>query len=305
MRHQLNGVLVLNKPAGISSASAVAKVKRMFAAAKVGHAGTLDPFATGVLVCCINQATRLARFFLQGFKTYEAVLQLGRETDTQDATGTTVAEAPVPGLTRDDLNRLLKQFEGRQMQQPPVFAALKHQGRPLYQLARMGTPVQKPARPVIIERLRMLRFEPPAIGLEVTCSAGTYIRTLCADIGRAIGCGGHMAALHRTAGSGFSISEALSLEQLGDMPDEDRWSKVIGMADALRGIPAVCADERALAQIRHGRKLAKNDLDRPPDRPGAHEMCGHIKVVDTENRLKAVLQITPDDDLYNYCCVFN
>ena len=301
----MSGVLVLNKPAGISSASAVAKIKKMLAAAKVGHAGTLDPFATGVLVCCINQATKLARFFLPGFKTYEAVLQLGRQTDTQDASGQTVAEAPVGRLDRDGVIRLFKQFEGRQMQQPPVFAALKHRGRPLYELARMGKPVQKPARPIIIEALKMLCFEPPRISFEVTCSAGTYVRTLCADLGAAIGCGGHLAALHRTAGSGFSIAEAVTLEQLGDMPEKDRWARLIGPAEALRGMPALCADEVALEQVRHGRKLEIDRIGPPPVPLQAQKTEGYVKVVDAENRLRAVLHAAPDDKTYNYCCVFH
>jgi tRNA pseudouridine55 synthase len=305
MRHQLSGVLVLDKPAGISSAAVVAKVKKLLEADKVGHAGTLDPFATGVLVCCINQATRLARFFLSGFKTYEAVLQLGRQTDTQDASGKTVAEVPVSGLDKDKVSRLFKQFEGRQLQQPPVFAALKHRGRPLYELARMGKPVQKPARPVVIEALKLLRFDPPRISFEVTCSAGTYVRTLCADMGAAIGCGGHLAALRRTAGSGFRIAEALTLEQLGDMPEADRWAHLIEPAQALRGMPALTADERALEQIRHGRKLDVDQIGQPPARLRALRNEGYVKVVDAENRLTAVLHAAPEDRTYNYCCVFH
>ncbi|MGD8740958.1 MAG: tRNA pseudouridine(55) synthase TruB, partial [Desulfobacterales bacterium] len=213
-RQESNGIIVVDKPQNISSARVVAEVKRLLDARKVGHAGTLDPFAAGVLVCCINDATRLARFLLAGNKTYDATLKLGIETDTQDMTGTVTAVKPVKDWPEDAIKSAVKKFEGQIEQQPPVFSALKHKGTPLYRLARMGTPVQKPARKVHISKINILEVKLPLVHFEVACSAGTYIRTLCADIGQQLGCGGHLLALTRTESSGFKIQQALSLARL-------------------------------------------------------------------------------------------
>ena len=149
-RQESSGIIVIDKPQNITSAGVVAEVKRLLNARKVGHAGTLDPFAAGVLVCCINDATRLARFLLADNKTYDATLKLGIETDTQDMTGTVTAVKPVTDWPEDTIKSAVKKFEGQIQQQPPVFSALKHKGTPLYRLARKGTPVQKPARKVHI-----------------------------------------------------------------------------------------------------------------------------------------------------------
>jgi tRNA pseudouridine55 synthase len=307
MHHQLNGVIVLNKPAGLSSAKAVSKVKKLLNVSKAGHSGTLDPFATGVLVCCINQATRLAGFFLHGRKTYEAVLHLGIETDTQDCTGGRVRQARVPELSDGEVHAIFDKFLGPQMQHPPVYAALKHCGTPLYKLARQGRPVQKPARPITIEALKLLDIDLPLITFEVTCSAGTYIRSLCADLGQAMGCGGHLARLHRTTSSGFEIIEAVPLATLEGMDLEVRAQTLIPMAAALRKIPAFTADPEILQRVAYGQKLSHQevpleDLVNPVDGLGG---SGYVKVVDAENNLKAVLQTTPGGTHYNYCCVFN
>jgi tRNA pseudouridine55 synthase len=293
---ETSGVVVLDKPEGISSAGAVARVKRLLAAAKAGHAGTLDPFATGVLVCCIGQATRLARFFLQGEKTYAAVLRLGSETDTQDATGQVIARSPVPALTAAQLQAVFKDFEGPQMQTPPVYAALKHQGTPLYKLARKGRPVQKPARPVTIRALRLTALQLPEVHFEAVCSSGTYVRALCADIGRNVGCGGHLAALRRTASSGFDIGEAVNLEQLAALDLAARRAALIPMAAALRGMPVCTTDDGLLQSVRCGQRLTFAQVPKPS--------AGYLKVVDANNNLRAVLEAAAQGEHYNYCCVF-
>ncbi|MDA8140163.1 MAG: tRNA pseudouridine(55) synthase TruB [Desulfobacteraceae bacterium] len=307
MRTELNGVIVLDKPAGITSAKAVAGVKRALGVAKVGHAGTLDPFATGVLVCCVGQATRLARFFLHGEKQYDAVLRLGITTDTLDITGQVVSQDSVPELSDQALAEVFNRFVGPQMQAPPVYSALKHQGTPLYKLARKGQPVQKAPRPITISALRIKAVALPEVRFEMRCSAGTYVRVLCADIGRVIGCGGHLAELRRTASCGFGIDEALSLEEAQGADQSRSADKaVIPMAAALRGMPIFEADERILQRLAHGQRL---DVGMVPEQdltaggPGQHE--GFIKVVDGQNRLRAVLQRSPDGVNYNYCCVFN
>jgi tRNA pseudouridine55 synthase len=307
MQGQLNGIIVIDKPADMSSAKVVRNVKKLLNASKAGHAGTLDPFATGVLVCCINQATRLARFFLHGKKTYEAVLRLGIETDTQDATGCIVNQVQVPEISRAWLETVLKTFEGHQMQNPPVYSALKHQGTPLYKLARQGKPVQKPARSITIKTIRLLDMMLPEVRFEVTCSAGTYVRTLCADIGRAIGCGGHLARLRRTAGSGFSIDEAVPLMTL-DILDRQALQQqtLIPMAAALRKMPAFKADADILYRVSQGQKLTQEQVPLSAIKAsGKDAETEFVKVVDDDNNLKAVLQMAPDGIDYNYCCVFH
>lgn len=297
----MNGVVVLDKPAGITSAKAVAELKKALGAAKVGHTGTLDPFATGVLVCCVNQATRLARFFLQGDKQYDALLRLGTTTDTLDATGQVVAQNQVPQITAQALADVFKRFEGPQMQQPPVYSALKHHGTPLYKLARQGNPVQKAPRPVTISALRLKAVNLPDVLFEMRCSAGTYVRVLCDDIGRLIGCGGHLAQLRRTASCGFAIEEALPLEKVQGMANAARAETLIPMTDALRGMAMFQADGGLLARLAHGQRLDSGHI--PVDAVDLD--TGLVKVVDDARRLRAVLQWSPDGNNYNYCCVFN
>jgi tRNA pseudouridine55 synthase len=307
MQNELSGVMILNKPANMSSAQALSKVKRMLGVRKAGHAGTLDPFATGVLICCINQATRLARFFLHGNKTYEAVLQLGIETDTQDATGQVMRLMDPPPLSEDRIVSIVKEFKGEQMQRPPIYAALKHEGTPLYKLARQGRPVQKPARPITIAAIDVTKVTLPNVHFTVTCSSGTYIRALCADIGRAIGCGGHLHQLRRTESSGFHIENAYTLESLEAVESSSRQLRsLIPMATALSGMPTFIAAQEILKDVAHGRKL---DITRIPtaliQRPSKNMLAGHLKVVDAELNLKAVLKKRPGGTAYDYCCVFH
>jgi tRNA pseudouridine55 synthase len=302
-----SGVIVLDKPADMSSARAVAKVKKLLGAKKAGHTGTLDPFATGVLICCINQATRLSRFFLQGDKTYQAVLRLGVETDTQDATGRVTATAAVPAMDQDRLAAIIKGFEGRQLQLPPVYAALKHEGTPIYKLARQGRPVQKPARPITVTAIRVTTMEPPDIGFEVTCSSGTYVRALCADIGRAVGCGGHLKQLRRTVNHGFTVEQAVTLGELERKAEgPDRGAVLIPMDTALGSMPAFVAGDETLHRVAQGQPLTSADVPRTMIRePGVRSLDKYVKVVDAAMNLKAVLKIRQDAMGYDYCCVFN
>jgi tRNA pseudouridine55 synthase len=305
MRPELNGIIVLDKPAQITSAKAVAEVKRSLGAAKVGHTGTLDPFATGVLLCCVNQATRLARFFLHGDKRYEALMRLGIATDTQDATGQEVGRAPVPELTEAQLRSVFERFVGPQWQQPPIYAALKHQGTPLYKLARQGRPVQKPPRPVTITALRIVHIALPEVRFEVSCSAGTYVRTLCADIGATLGCGGHLAELRRTACGGFTIDQAVGLETLRGLPDaQARLALLVSMERVLGHLPTFQADEQVLFRVAHGQALTPAQLPEASIQGGARP-DGPFKVVDANGRLRAVVERAPDGGTYNYCCVFS
>lgn len=300
MPAQAGGIFVIDKPAGLSSAALVAAVKRALGVRKIGHAGTLDPMATGVMVCCLNQATKLARFFLGGEKRYEAALLLGIETDTQDATGTETATRDVPAFSKEEVEAALMRFAGNIEQVPPIYSALKHKGVRLYRLARRGRPVQKPPRQVHISCIRLLGMDLPQVRIEVTCSAGTYIRTLCADIGKLLGCGGHMKALRRTAASGFSLDEAVPLESLKQLAGEGKaFERMISMAEALRGFPEVVAGKEVAARIGHGRPLSKQVLGPVDEGPKKY-----IKVVDRDRRLLAVLTSCDGKDMYGYESVF-
>jgi tRNA pseudouridine55 synthase len=296
-----SGVLVLDKPADMSSAKAVANVKRILKARKVGHAGTLDPFATGVLVCCVNQATRLAQFFLSGCKKYSAVMHLGVETDTQDVTGRVIASTATAALTAECVGAIVKQFEGYYWQHPPAYSALKLRGVPLYRYARQGRPVQKPPRRVKIETIRLLGLELPFVRFEVICSAGTYIRTLCSDIGSRLGCGGHLKELRRIESGRFTLVDALTLSDLETLVGENGIStRMVSMADALPNIPGIVANKSLTHHVKHGRVVQKNDLDKGSF-IGAQ---GLVKILDSDRNLLAILTYQGDKEKLRYVCVF-
>jgi len=302
MNEDLNGVIVIDKPANITSAKVVAIVKKLFGAGKVGHAGTLDPEATGVLLCCINKATKLSRFFLTGSKKYEGVLHLGVETDTQDAAGKIISTSDELDFTEKTIQAVFRQFEGTIEQVPPAFSALKHKGVPLYKLARKGKAVRKPSRPVFISYNKIRKINMPFISFEVCCSSGTYIRTLCSDIGKELGCGGHLKKLRRIESSGFTINEAVNLSELEQLFSTGAINdRIISMSDSLRNMPEYIVDEFLTKKIKHGTILTtKEFMPRNTD-----NLKNFIKIVDTKNNLVAVLKFKKDSNRYNYCCVFN
>lgn len=305
MYPQLDGALVIDKPDGSTSAGVVAKVKRITGAKKVGHTGTLDPFATGVLVCCLNQSTRLAKFLLKEKKAYEAVLQLGVETDTQDSTGKVIGEQRVPDYTHDRIRIVFNRFLGEIQQQPPAFSALKHNGRPLYTFARKGQPVHKPPRPIKIYQLKILTVALPEIRFEVTCSAGTYVRTLCADIGRQLGCGGHLKTLRRLSSGGLSVNRALTLEDLEQLCRTDMLTThLIPMAQLVGRIPVFEADDPLVRALTHGRPMTSAEV--PLDFVASIHTAwaNHVQVVDKKGRLIAILEYRKERARYDYCCVF-
>jgi len=302
MQQNQSGVLIIDKPADISSAKVVARIKKALGARKAGHAGTLDPFATGVMVCCINQATRLARFFLHSEKKYRADLRLGITTDTQDSTGNVLAHCDTIDFSDKTLRSVFNEFEGRLQQHPPIFSALKHKGVPLYKLARKGTPVQKPPRPIYISSIKIIEIDLPGIRFEVTCSAGTYIRTLCADIGARLGCGGHLGELRRISSSGFDIQNAIGLEEFENIARAGRAAGVmIPMNKALQKIPECTADTDLKQKIMTGQAIDAENI-------AAAALTGSenlVKIVDENDNLLAVLQLKKNDRKLEYCCVFH
>ena len=302
MPPELSGIVVVDKPGGISSAGVVARIKDMVGARKVGHAGTLDPDATGVLICCLNQATRLSRFFLNGDKVYEAEMTLGTVTDTQDASGAVVAQRPLGDLSEQRIRAAADSFVGTIDQVPPVYSALKHRGTPLYKLARRGAAVEKPARSVQIHRLAISAITLPTVRFSVSCSSGTYIRTLCADMGRQLGCGAHLKALRRTASGGFSIDDAIGLDQLALRAEKGCLAEtLVSMTAALSFMPSMVADAPLAQRIQNGAKLGAADL---PGRPPSPDQ-GLFKVVSPNGRLIAVLSEPSPTGILNYCCVFS
>jgi tRNA pseudouridine55 synthase len=302
-----SGVLVVDKPAGITSSRVVTWLKKNAGYRKVGHAGTLDPLATGVLICCINQATRLARFFLNGNKKYRGSLMLGKETDTCDSTGDVIATCDVTDFSEEKIQSVFGRFEGGIDQVPPVYSALKHNGVPLYRLAREGRPVQKPSRRVYISNLQILEIDLPLIHFEVSCSAGTYIRTLCSDIGKELGCGGHLKSLRRIESCGFSEDKAVTMEDVEKLISEGRLSeRLISMNDALEDMEGYIADKELADKVLYGRPITEKVLKNKRTQSGQKgRYRKFIRIVDTKNNLLAVMDNEKNSDVYDYCCVFH
>ncbi|AKO53709.1 pseudouridine synthase [Marinobacter psychrophilus] len=205
----VSGILVIDKPQGLTSNGILQQVKRLYGAAKAGHTGALDPLATGVLPLCFGEATKFSQTMLDSDKAYIATARLGERTETGDSEGSVVENRPVPeGLTADVLEPLLDRFRGDIQQVPSMYSALKHKGRPLYEYARQGIEIERPARPVTIYSLELLAIRDNEMDIAVKCTKGTYIRSLVEDIGEAIGCGAHVVALRRTLAAGFTLADA-------------------------------------------------------------------------------------------------
>lgn len=228
----INGMTVIYKEAGFTSHDVVAKLRGICGQKKIGHTGTLDPMATGVLPVCLGSATKLCDMLADRDKEYVAELLLGVETDTQDTTGQVLAEHPVE-VTEAQVCRAAGSFVGDYDQIPPMYSALKHNGRKLYELARAGKEVEREARPVVIKELEILECAVPLIRFRVVCSKGTYIRTLCADIGEKLGCGGTMQKLERTRVGGFLLENARTLGQMQQLRDENRLQEAVLPVDSV------------------------------------------------------------------------
>jgi tRNA pseudouridine55 synthase len=248
-----SGILLVDKPEGPSSAQVVHRVKSVLQAKKVGHLGTLDPFASGLLLIGINEGTKIAEIFLGGVKSYQGIIALGVETDTQDATGKVLAERPVPPLSGSRLRRLEEQFTGELQQVPPMFSALKHGGVRLYRLARQGKEVPRQPRPVRIDSLRLMQSGDSEIAFETTCSRGTYVRTLASDMGKELGCGAHLKKLRRTACDHLAIGQAISLEAL-ESHDAPGSIPLLSLRQALCHLPSVTWQSRLLSRLRLGQQ---------------------------------------------------
>ena len=253
----MQGVLLVNKPAGITSHDVTRQVRKIFQIRKVGHAGTLDPFATGLLLVCLGEATKIVRYLVEHPKEYVAEMKLGETTDTQDYTGRMKERCEIPSTAHENLPRVFARFSGEIFQIPPMYSAKRLQGQHLYEFARAGDIVVRAAQKVTIYELEILERALPVLRFRVVCSKGTYIRTLAHDIGAALGCGAHLTALTRTRIGHFSVQDAFSLEQLTQLTQRhDREKCLIPMNQALSFLPAIQLDETAAFRLAHGGRVA-------------------------------------------------
>jgi tRNA pseudouridine55 synthase len=252
----VDGIFSIAKPTGMTSHDVVARVRRLAGQKRVGHAGTLDPAASGVLPVLLGQATRVAEYLSEGGKAYRATVRFGVVTDTYDAEGRVVRAAPTDGLTLDAVRAALPDFLGEQMQRPPAYSAIKRAGRPLYELARAGAAVTPEPRRVRIDALTVVAWQPPDLVLDVECGKGTYIRSLAYDLGERLGTGAHLAALERTRSGPFTLAESVTLEALGRALDDGSWPEHLHAPDvALLDRRAAILGAASEARLRTGQPL--------------------------------------------------
>ncbi len=254
----MDGILIIDKPEGVTSHDVVNSVRRIAGTRKVGHAGTLDPFATGVLIVGINQGTKLLPFLQIDEKEYEATVRLGVETDTLDRDGRILRETQCPSIGYEEMEKTLASFVGRQSQTPPIYSAIKKEGVPLYKLARKGIEVTVLPREIEVYGITLRTLDTPQVSFTVRCSSGTYVRSLARDIGIKVGCGGHLWSLRRTRSGRFGKDKAIPLSMLKEMGD--KWAdRAIALKDAL-SLPEVMVDPLKAEMIRMGKELDSEDI---------------------------------------------
>ncbi|NBX84459.1 MAG: tRNA pseudouridine(55) synthase TruB [Gammaproteobacteria bacterium] len=251
----MNGLFLLNKSLGLSSNRAMQQIKRLFKATKAGHTGSLDPLASGMLPICLGEATKFAQYLLDADKSYEVTGLLGVQTTTGDVEGDVLSQKEVPEITRETLESIIATFQGKIHQMPPMFSALKHQGQPLYRYALQGIDIQRESREVEISQIQLLDMEGPSFTIRVSCSKGTYMRTLVEDIGNRIGCGAHVTKLHRLSTAGFDASEMISLEELEKLLPEEQQKWILPMDVMVSQFPVMTLNEEETVRIAQGQIL--------------------------------------------------
>lgn len=289
MKRGIDGLLVVDKPEGITSLDVVREIKHRFGVKKAGHIGTLDPFATGVLPIVINEGTKLVPFLREGPKEYEVTLRLGEETNTDDWTGKVVMKQPWEGVQPEKVEALIHTFLGKIRQTPPMFSAIKMQGKPLYRLARKGIEVERKEREVEIYNIQMEEIELPLVHFKVSCSKGTYIRTLGRDIGRKIGCGAYLLRLRRIRSGPFTLEQAITWERLKDLSKPNALhSWLISLSAALPSLPEMIGDEQLVKKVRFGKEMIVQDLS--PQILPAFEKGQWLKMSSPQEGLVAILK---------------
>jgi len=288
-----DGVLIIDKPAGITSRRAAERVREITGGSKAGHAGTLDPLATGVLVVCLDRATLLTSYLGGGIKRYDVEALLGTSTDTYDVDGKVVSMRDASGVTAAAIEAALSEFVGELQQVPPPFSAIKHQGRPLYSYARQGADVPRITRTVVIEEIALEGLAPgeagPVARLIVACGPGTYVRSIVHDLGEKLGCGACVASLRRTASGEFSIDDSVSLDELEQLPAGSATSRAMSIEEATRGMLSVVVEGDLAGAVAMGKPLEPGAAQVPPD--------GVFRVLDGAGRLIALYgPARPDDE---------
>jgi len=254
----IHGILLLDKPAGITSNDALQRVKRLYDARKVGHTGSLDKTATGLLPLCFGDATKFSAYLLNADKHYQAICNLGSETTTGDAAGEVLNQRPIPDLREEELESVLQEFRGEIQQVPPMYSALKHKGQRLYKLAYRGLEVERRARPVTIHQLQLIKLEDSCFEIDVVCSKGTYIRTLAEDIGKRLGCGAHVGRLRRLGAGPYSAENMIDMSTLDKLAAEGQQSldsKLLNVDTALLAFPEVTLVESVAFYLCQGQAV--------------------------------------------------
>lgn len=287
-RSQVDGVLLLDKPTGLTSNAAIQRVKRLFNAAKAGHVGTLDPLASGLLPVCLGEATKFSTDTFSADKSYAADVLLGVTTTTGDTEGE-VTSRNVVAVTREQLLAVLARFTGALQQVPPMYSALKRDGKPLYAYARAGQTLERTARSVTIYDLSLLDFSGEHFRINVRCSKGTYIRVLAEDIGAALGCGATLAALRRTSVGAFGLQHAVALAELEGLPEGQRTGKLMAVDCLVSGLPAIVLPDDALARILLGQAAQVA--------PPAGETAGLARLYDQDRRFVGLGELQADGRL--------
>ncbi len=300
-RQRVSGILNIDKPTGMTSHDVVGRVRQLSGQRRVGHAGTLDPLATGVLVVCLGQATRVAEYLMASDKVYQAQIRLGMSTDTHDAEGQVTATAEVDIGEEEGwrVRKALACFVGSIQQVPPMYSALKREGVPLYKLARRGITVEREPRPVEIHDIELLDWNPPLFTIRVKCASGTYIRALARDLGQELGCGAHLQNLIRLASGHFTLEKAVSLDELA----QGDWREFIHPLDeALLDFEPIVVDAQAEKRIRHGQQIEAPPL--PPPIAGGGERKEFRRAYSEEGGLVAILRHDPQTGLWQPKKVF-
>jgi tRNA pseudouridine55 synthase len=295
-------IIALNKPKDITSQDAVTKVKKILKVKKAGHTGTLDPIATGLLLVCTDRATRLASYFSSLNKEYKAVMKLGEATDTQDAYGKIVSRSDRVEIDKGTLEDAIRSFQGKILQQPPMFSALKHEGRPLYKLARKGIEVDRKPREVCVHDIELLNIDPPFVTFRTVCSKGTYIRTLCNDIGKRLGVGAHLSALQRTGIGQFRIGSSLTFEELSVLEMNAPTGKgVYTMDRALSWMPELTITGPVMKAVTHGNPISGSEIVRLSDE---YRKAEGIRIKTADGGLLAVGSFSAEKNLIKMDVVF-
>jgi tRNA pseudouridine55 synthase len=285
------GYLNINKPQDWTSTDVVRKLKGITRSKKIGHGGTLDPIARGVLPICFGAGTRFADTVLLGTKSYMITMELGSSTNTYDSTGEKTAEADWSGVTEDQILDTFEQFTGKFGQVPPMFSALHHNGQRLYDLARKGIVVDRPARPVEVMRLELVSFNAPEVVLDVECGHGFYARTLAHDIGEKLGVHAHLTGLVRTHAGVFKLEDTVTIEQVGEAAESGDWrSLALPIDTTLQHLGETQLNEGFVEMVKHGRQLAVDDIGKPGD----YNSGDRVRAYTPEGELLAILIFEPE-----------